>query len=268
MFLLGFNLYGTLCLLDLIDYFLFHVGEIFNYNLFKNFLIPFLFLFFWGPIIRMLVHLILSQKPLQLSWVLFIAFTLFCSSEVISTILSSSSLIRSSASDILLLIPSSIFLISVIVLFVSACLFFNSYRALLVDIWIFSILFSRFLIIFTLIILNSFSGSLTISSLFIWTSVFILCSFTCVVFFCLSFLFCLFVWGLLFPGFKVEFFLPFGSCPPKVGPVVCVTLYMVRFVLRCFVCLFVCFSSNGQGWVSLVILSADDWVCIFVLFVV
>ena len=50
MFLLGFILYGTLCLLDLIDYFLFHVGENFNYNLFKNFLIPFLFLlFFWDP---------------------------------------------------------------------------------------------------------------------------------------------------------------------------------------------------------------------------
>ena len=38
-----------LCLLDLIDYFLYHVGEIFNYNLFKNFLILFLFLFFWYP---------------------------------------------------------------------------------------------------------------------------------------------------------------------------------------------------------------------------
>ena len=38
MFLFGFILYGTLCLLDLLDYFLFHVGEIFNYNLFKNFL--------------------------------------------------------------------------------------------------------------------------------------------------------------------------------------------------------------------------------------
>ena len=49
-FLLGFILYGTLCLLDLIDYFLFHVGEIFNYHLFKNFLIPFHFLiFFWDP---------------------------------------------------------------------------------------------------------------------------------------------------------------------------------------------------------------------------
>ena len=50
VFLLGFILYGTVCLLGLIDYFLFHVGEIFNYNLFKNFLIPFLFLFFfWDP---------------------------------------------------------------------------------------------------------------------------------------------------------------------------------------------------------------------------
>ena len=46
-FLLGFILYVTLWLLDLIDYFLFHVAEIFNNNLFKNFLIPFLFLFFF-----------------------------------------------------------------------------------------------------------------------------------------------------------------------------------------------------------------------------
>ena len=78
------------------------------------------------PIIRMLVHLILSQRSLRLSSVLFILFTFFCSSEVISTIVSSSSPIRSSVSDILLLIPSRVFLISVIVLFVSVSLFFNS----------------------------------------------------------------------------------------------------------------------------------------------
>ena len=46
MFLLGFILCGTVCALGP-DYFLFHVGEIFNYNLFKNFLIPFIFVFFW-----------------------------------------------------------------------------------------------------------------------------------------------------------------------------------------------------------------------------
>ena len=68
------------------------------------------------PIILMLVRLILSQRSLRLSSFLFILFTLFCSSEVISTILSSSSLIRSSTLDILLLIPSKVFLISAIVL--------------------------------------------------------------------------------------------------------------------------------------------------------
>ena len=47
MFLLGFVLYGTLRFLDLIDYFLSHIREVFNYNLFKYFLSPFLFLFFF-----------------------------------------------------------------------------------------------------------------------------------------------------------------------------------------------------------------------------
>ena len=49
-FSLGLSCMGLLCLLDLIGYFLFHVGEIFNYNLFKIFLKSFLFLFFfWDP---------------------------------------------------------------------------------------------------------------------------------------------------------------------------------------------------------------------------
>jgi len=55
---------------------------------------------------------------------------------------------------------------SLIVLFASVCLFFNPSRSLLIDSCIFSILFSRFLIIFIIIILNSFSGSLPISSSF------------------------------------------------------------------------------------------------------
>ena len=141
-----YPVWDSLCLLDLIHYFLFHVGEIFNYNLFENFLIPFLFLFFfWDPpIIQMLVRLILSQRSLRLSLVLFILFTLFCSSEVISSILSSSSLTCCSASDILLVIPSKVFLISVIVLFVSGCLFFNSSRSLLIYLCIFSIFFQCF----------------------------------------------------------------------------------------------------------------------------
>ena len=100
----------SLCFLYLINYFFFHVGEIFNYNLFKNFLIPFLFPFlFWDPYNSNIGAFDSIQRSLRLSPVLFILFTLFYSSEVISTILSSSSLIHSSVSDILLLIPSRVF---------------------------------------------------------------------------------------------------------------------------------------------------------------
>ena len=80
----------------------------------------------------MLVHLILFQRSLRLFSVLFqrslrlfsvlfILFTLFCSSEVIPTILSSSSLVHFSVSDIVLMIPYRVFLISAIMFFVSPC---------------------------------------------------------------------------------------------------------------------------------------------------
>ena len=50
MFFLGFIMYGTLHFLELIDYFLSHVRDVFNYNLFKYFLSPLLLLFFfWDP---------------------------------------------------------------------------------------------------------------------------------------------------------------------------------------------------------------------------
>ena len=105
-----YPVWDSLCLLDLIDCFLFHVGEIFNDNCCEIFLYLYFFSSSSGtPVIWMLVHLILPQKSLRLSSVLFFLFTLFCSSEVFSTILYSSSLIRSYASDILLLIPSGVF---------------------------------------------------------------------------------------------------------------------------------------------------------------
>ena len=47
VFFLGLSCMGLFVLLELIDYFLFHSGEIFNYNLFKSVLIPFIFLFFF-----------------------------------------------------------------------------------------------------------------------------------------------------------------------------------------------------------------------------
>ena len=68
--------------------------------------------------------------------------------------------------------PSRVFLISVIVLFITVCLLFSSFRSLLNVSCIFSILFLRFWIIFTITTLNSFSGRLPISSSFIWSCIF------------------------------------------------------------------------------------------------
>ena len=115
-FVLGFILYGTLGLLDLTISFSM-LGKFLTLISSKIFSYPLFFSSSSGtPIIQVLVCLILSQRSVRLSSVLFMLFTLFCSSELISTILSSNSLIRSSPSGILLLIPSRVFLISVIVL--------------------------------------------------------------------------------------------------------------------------------------------------------
>jgi len=70
------------------------------------------------PMIRMLGHLILSWRSLRLSSFLLIHFSFFLSDSFISTILSSTSLILSSASIILLYIPSRVFLIPFIALFI------------------------------------------------------------------------------------------------------------------------------------------------------
>ena len=58
-----------------------------------------------------------------------------------------------------------------------------------------SILFSRFWIIFTIIILNSLSGRFPISSSFVWFGGHLSCSFTCWVFLCLFILFILLHFG-------------------------------------------------------------------------
>ena len=83
------------------------------------FSVPFFFSSSSGtPLILMLVCLMLSQRSLRLSSILFFFFSLLCSAVVISSILSCRSLMHSSVSVILLLIPSREFLISFIVLFV------------------------------------------------------------------------------------------------------------------------------------------------------
>ena len=188
MFLLGFILYGTLCASWSLLTIYFSIFGIFStiYSLQKfSHILSFTDLLLDPCNSNVSVFFLLSQKSLRLNSVLFIPFTLFCSSEVISTILPSWSLLYSSAWDILLLIPSRVFSISAIVLFV--CLFFNFSRSLLIDSYIFfSILFSRLLVIFTVIILNSLSGSLPISSLYLgsYVSFFFFLPFISVVLLC------------------------------------------------------------------------------------
>ena len=94
-----YPVWDSLSFLDLGDYFLPHLREVFNYYLLTYFLVVFLFVFFfWDSMIQMLGCLTLSQRSLRLSSFLLIHFSFFLSDSFISTILSSTSLILSSAS--------------------------------------------------------------------------------------------------------------------------------------------------------------------------
>ena len=120
VFLLGFILYGTRCgswtWVTISFPMLGKFSAIISSNIFYG---PFSLSSPSGtPIMQMLLRLMLSHMPLRLSSFLFILYSLFCSTAVNSTILYSRSLIRSSASVILLLIPSSVVFISVITLFI------------------------------------------------------------------------------------------------------------------------------------------------------
>jgi len=160
------------------------------------------------PMIRMLGRFTLSQRSLRLSLFLLIHFSFILSDSFISTILSSTSLILSSASVILLLVPFSVFDIIYCIIHYILTLFSSS-RSLLNHSCIFSILvsrlftcdsilFSRFWIIFAIIIWNSLSGRFPISSSFVWFGGHLYCSFTCWVFLCLFILFILLSLGCPF----------------------------------------------------------------------
>ena len=137
MFFLGFILYGTLCASWTWVTISFPMWKVFHCNALKYFSYHFSFSSSSGvPIIQMLVPLMLSQKSL-FPFILFFFFILLCFS--FSTILFSSTLLHSSSSFILPLVPSKQLLISVIVLFTVDCLFFNSSMPLLNIACIFSI---------------------------------------------------------------------------------------------------------------------------------
>ena len=81
MFLLGFILYGTLCASWTWWTISFSMlGKFSTIISSKIFSYPLFLFFFWDPYNSRLVHLILPQRPLKLSSVPFILFTLFCSS--------------------------------------------------------------------------------------------------------------------------------------------------------------------------------------------
>ena len=161
--------------MDLIDSFLSHVGEVFNYNFFKNFLSAVVFWFFlWDPYNSNVDAFNIVPNVSEAFLNSFHSFPfILLFSNYFFTILSSSALIHSTASVILLLFPSGVFLISVIVLFISVCLFFISSMFLVTVLTvlnascIFSILFSSLWSTFTIMILNSLSRRLLISSSFI-----------------------------------------------------------------------------------------------------
>ena len=186
VFLLGFILYGTR--------YTSWIWLTISFSMLGKFSIiisskTFLYPFFFSsssvtPIIRMLVHLTLSQRSQTVisSFHSFYFILLFRSyfHHFIFQLTDSFFCFRYSA-----IVPFRVVLISLTVLFVSACLFFNSSRSFLIESWIF--LHSVFKGFFHLYYHYSefFSGSLPISSSFIWTSVFLVCFFICVVSLCL-----------------------------------------------------------------------------------
>ena len=98
VFLLGYTpVWDCLHFLDLLDFFLSHVREVSSYYLFKYFIRPFLFFFFfWDPYnLNVCMFNVVPEISERLSSFLFILFSLFCSMAEISTILSSRSLICS-----------------------------------------------------------------------------------------------------------------------------------------------------------------------------
>ena len=112
-----YPVWDSLGFLDLGGYFLPHFREVFNYYLLKYFLMVFLFVFFFWDSCDLNVGAFNIVS--EVSVVILIYFnSFFFSASFISTNLSSNSLILSSASVILLLVPSRVLLISVIALFI------------------------------------------------------------------------------------------------------------------------------------------------------
>ena len=95
-----YHVWDALNFLDLSGYYCSNVREIFDYNLFKYFLIPFLFLFFFWDPYNLNVDALNVVPALSETVLIYFIFPLFSSASVISTIPSSSSLTHHCASGI------------------------------------------------------------------------------------------------------------------------------------------------------------------------
>ena len=112
MLLLEFVLFKTLCFLDVGDYFLSHIRNVFDCYLLNYFLTSFpSLLLFWDPYNSNvgLFNVVPEVSGTLLIFFIIIIFYLLCSAAEVSTILSSRSFIYSFFLVVLLLIPSSIF---------------------------------------------------------------------------------------------------------------------------------------------------------------
>ena len=174
--------------LDLGDYFLPHFREVFNYYLLKYFLMAFLFVFLDSydsnvgafnivPEVSEIVLFLLIRFSFSSPFHLFLPFCLpppypiFCLHySTVGSLQSVFYLIYCIIHYILTLFISSRSLLNLSCIFSILVL-----RLFICD----SILFSRFWIIFTSIILNSLSGRFPISSSFVLFGGHLLCSFTC-----------------------------------------------------------------------------------------
>ena len=169
--------------------------------------------------IRMLEHLTLSWRSLRLSSFLLIRFSFFISDLFIYLFIYFYNSIFYFTNPIFCLHYSTICSLQSVFHIIYCIIhyiltFFISSRSLLNLSCIFSILvsklficdsilFSRFWIIFIIIIQNSLSGRFPISSSLVWFGGHLSCSFTCWVFPCLFLLFIL-LWSFLFQKGRVE----------------------------------------------------------------
>ena len=123
-FALGYPVWNTLGFLNLGDYFVPYFRESFNYYI-RYFLMPFIVVFFfWDTYSSNIGVFNIDPEVSEIVLTSFNSlFSFFLAASFISTILSSTSLIFSSASVILPLVPSRVLFVSVIELFIIDWLF-------------------------------------------------------------------------------------------------------------------------------------------------